>query len=69
VRLVSVKGPEARTFYEAEALRLGRSVRQLDRQIASQFYERIALSQNQSRDAGESKELRTDRLSFRTKSS
>src|SRR5580658_2764498 len=69
VRLLSVKSPNARTFYETEALRLGWSVRQLDRQIASQFYERIALSQNQSRDAGESKELRTDRLSFRTKSS
>jgi hypothetical protein len=69
VRLLSVKGPRLELFNEAEALRLGRSVQQLDRQIASQFYERIALSQNQSRDAGESKELRTDRLSFRTKSS
>jgi predicted nuclease of restriction endonuclease-like (RecB) superfamily len=48
VRLLSVKSPEARTFYETEALRLGWSVRQLDRQIASQFYERIALSQNKA---------------------
>ena len=40
--------PEARTFYETEALRLGWSVRQLDRQIGSQFYERIALSQNKA---------------------
>jgi predicted nuclease of restriction endonuclease-like (RecB) superfamily len=46
VRLLSVKSPEARTFYETEALRLGWSVRQLDRQIGSQFYERIALSRN-----------------------
>jgi predicted nuclease of restriction endonuclease-like (RecB) superfamily len=48
VRLLSVKSPEARTFYENEALRLGWSVRQLDRQIGSQFYERIALSQNKA---------------------
>jgi len=48
VRLLSVKSPEARTFYETEALRLGWSVRQLDRQIGSQFYERIALSQNKA---------------------
>ena len=46
VRLLSVKKPEARGFYETEALRCGWTVRQLDRQINSQFYERIALSQN-----------------------
>jgi len=40
VRLLSLQNPEARTFYEAEALRGGWSVRQLDRQIATQFYER-----------------------------
>jgi predicted nuclease of restriction endonuclease-like (RecB) superfamily len=48
VRLLSVKRPEARSFYETEALRLGWSVRQLDRQIVSQFYERIALSKNKA---------------------
>jgi predicted nuclease of restriction endonuclease-like (RecB) superfamily len=48
VRLLSVRSPEARTFYETEALRLGWSVRQLDRQIGSQFYERISLSQNKA---------------------
>ena len=48
VRLLSVKGSEARTFYETEALRSGWSVRQLERQIGSQFYERIALSQNKA---------------------
>jgi len=37
---------EAFAFYHAEALRGGWSVRQLDRQIASQFYERTALSRN-----------------------
>jgi predicted nuclease of restriction endonuclease-like (RecB) superfamily len=48
VRLLSVKNPEARKFYESEALRSGWSVRQLDRQIGSQFYERIALSKNKA---------------------
>jgi predicted nuclease of restriction endonuclease-like (RecB) superfamily len=48
VRLLSLKNPEARTFYETEAFRSGWSVRQLDRQIGSQFYERIALSQNKA---------------------
>jgi predicted nuclease of restriction endonuclease-like (RecB) superfamily len=48
VRLLSVKNLDARTFYEGEALRLGWSVRQLDRQIGSQFYERIALSENKA---------------------
>ena len=48
VRLLTVKRPEARAFYETEALRSGWSVRQLDRQIGSQFYERIALSQNKA---------------------
>ena len=48
MRLLSVKTPEARTFYETEALRSGWSVRQIDRQIGSQFYERIALSQNKA---------------------
>ena len=46
VRLLSVKDDHARQFYEAEALRGGWSVRQLDRQIGSQFYERTALSKN-----------------------
>jgi predicted nuclease of restriction endonuclease-like (RecB) superfamily len=48
VRLLSVKIPEARAFYETETLRSGWSVRQLDRQIGSQFYERMALSQNKA---------------------
>jgi predicted nuclease of restriction endonuclease-like (RecB) superfamily len=46
VRLLSVKNPAARSFYETETLRCGWSVRQLDRQVNSQFYERIALSKN-----------------------
>jgi len=48
VRLLSVRNEAARTFYETEALRCGWSVRQLDRQIGSQFYERIALSKNKA---------------------
>lgn len=36
----------ARAFYETEALRGGWSVRQLDRQIATRFYERTLLSKN-----------------------
>lgn len=48
VRLLSVRNPMARAFYEAEALRGGWSIRQLDRQIGSQFYERTALSRNKA---------------------
>ena len=48
VRLMSVKNSDARAFYETEALRGGWSVRQLDRQINSQFYERTALSKNKA---------------------
>lgn len=48
VRLLSVKNENARDFYEKEALRGGWSVRQLNRQIGSQFYERTALSKNKA---------------------
>lgn len=48
VRLQSVRNPAARRFYEGEALRGGWTVRQLDRQIGSQFYERTALSKNKA---------------------
>ena len=48
VRLLSVRDESAREFYETEALRGGWSVRQLDRQIDSQFYERTALSKNKA---------------------
>ena len=49
VRLLSVKNPNARQFYETEALRGGWSVRQLDRQINSQFHERTALSKDKAK--------------------
>ncbi|MDD2271963.1 MAG: PDDEXK nuclease domain-containing protein [Desulfuromonadaceae bacterium] len=48
VRLLSVENQEARKFYEAEALRGGWSVRQLDRQISTLYYERTALSRNKA---------------------
>lgn len=48
VRLLAVRSDAARAFYETEALRGGWSVRQLDRQINSQFYERIALSRDKA---------------------
>jgi predicted nuclease of restriction endonuclease-like (RecB) superfamily len=46
VRLLTVEKPEARRFYETEALRGGWSVRQLDRQISTLFYERTLASRN-----------------------
>jgi predicted nuclease of restriction endonuclease-like (RecB) superfamily len=48
VKLLTVKSPEARAFYEAEALRGGWTVRQLNRQINTLFYERTALSRNKA---------------------
>lgn len=49
VQLLSVKTRPARIFYETEALRCGWTVRQLVRQIESQFYERTCLSRNKTR--------------------
>ncbi len=48
IRLLSVSSKYARDFYESEALRGGWTVRQLERQIGSQFYERTALSRNKA---------------------
>ena len=48
VRLMALRSEEARKFYETEALRGGWTVRQLDRQISTQFYERTALSRNKT---------------------
>ena len=48
VRLMSVEKPHARLFYESEAVRGGWSVRQLDRQINTQFFERSARSKQQA---------------------
>src|SRR5438105_6717589 len=46
VRLMAVKDDFARWFYEDEAIRAAWSVRQLDRQIGTQFFERTAASRN-----------------------
>lgn len=48
VRLMSVENPHARIFYESEAIRGGWSVRQLDRQIGTQFFERASHSKQQA---------------------
>ena len=48
VKLLVLKNQQARAFYETEVLRGGWSVRQLERQINSQFYERTALSRNKA---------------------
>lgn len=48
VRLLRVQNDWGRAFYEGEAMRGGWSIRQLDRQISSQFYERTALSRNKA---------------------
>jgi predicted nuclease of restriction endonuclease-like (RecB) superfamily len=43
---MSVENPRARAFYESEAIRGGWSVRQLDRQIITRFYERAVRSKH-----------------------
>lgn len=48
VKLMSVRSEEARAFYETESLRNGWSLRQLNRQISTQFYERTLLSKNKA---------------------
>jgi predicted nuclease of restriction endonuclease-like (RecB) superfamily len=48
VRLLKVEKPAAREFYEAEALRCGWTVRQLDRQIGTLFCERTLASRNRA---------------------
>ena len=58
-----MKNENARRFYETEALRGGWSVRQLARQINSQFYERTALSKNKVAMLSKGqKALREDRV-------
>ena len=60
VRLLSVKSMRARRFYETEALRGSWSVRQLDRQINSQFYERTVLSKNKAAMLTRGRRARTE---------
>jgi predicted nuclease of restriction endonuclease-like (RecB) superfamily len=47
-RLLAVRNAQARGFYESEAFRGGWTIRQLDRQIQSQFYERTALARDKA---------------------
>ena len=69
VRLLSVKNVRAREFYATEALRGGWTVRQLTRQISSQFYERTALSKNRAAMLAKGREPRVeDRLPPRRRS-
>jgi predicted nuclease of restriction endonuclease-like (RecB) superfamily len=58
VRLLAVRSALARAFYESEALRGGWTIRQLDRQIQSQFYERTALSRDKAAILGKGAESR-----------
>ena len=53
MRLSAVRSTNARAFYESEALRGGWTIRQLDRQIQFQFYERTALSRDKVALLGE----------------
>ena len=62
VRLLSVRSRRGREFYETEALRGGWSIRQLDRQIGSQFYERTALSRNRAAMLTRGQEERSEDL-------
>lgn len=55
-RLMSVADTGARAFYEDEAIRGNWSVRELDRQISSQLYERLALSRNKATLLGRARE-------------
>ena len=48
VRLMTVPNLTARRFYEEEAIKGGWSVRQLDRQISTRFYERLSGSKRKA---------------------
>jgi predicted nuclease of restriction endonuclease-like (RecB) superfamily len=48
VRLLKVEKDEARRFYEAEALRCGWTVPQLNRQVSTLFYERTLASRKKA---------------------
>ncbi len=59
-RLLAIKNPDVRAFYESEALRGGWTIRQLDRQIQSQFYERTALSRDKTSMLRKGAQARSD---------
>lgn len=51
--LMRVDNPEARSFYTEEAVKSGWSVRQLERQINTMFYQRILASRDKESVAAE----------------
>jgi predicted nuclease of restriction endonuclease-like (RecB) superfamily len=57
---MSGENPRARAFYESEAIRGGWSVRQLDRQISTQFYERTVRSKDRSAMLARGQEARRE---------
>ena len=67
-RLLSVVKPEARNWYLKEAVEQMWSYRTLDRNIGSQFYERMLLSQHKDKVVSEMKSLthayQQDKLEF-----
>ena len=66
VRLLSVPSDSARAFYEREAIHGGWSVRQLRRQIDSQFYERAALSRDKEKALSSNQDAATELASSLT---
>jgi len=58
LRLITLRTDESRQFYETEAVRGGWTLRQLERQINSQFYERTLLSRNQAKMLADGQKLR-----------
>lgn len=63
-RLLRLRSAYAIEFYHTEAVRGGWTVKQLERQMNSQFYERTALSRNKTAMLGESRQsLPEDKVS------
>lgn len=60
VKLASIKDSQARFFYQSEALKHGWSVRQMSRQMATQFYERTLLSRNKAAMLSQSGEIQPE---------
>lgn len=56
VILLSINNPEERKFYEIEAINCAWGCRELDRQISSSLYERLALSRDKNKIAQLSKQ-------------
>ncbi len=62
VRLLTVEDGGARSFYEKEALANGWSVRQLDRQVATRYYERTGASRRKRTKAADGAVPATGRI-------